>query len=510
MKQKLFLFLFLILIVVTLIGLNAASYVQKQKTPDSELFPNRSTYNVGATGTQALYSLLSETGRKVVRWQEPPSALLTAKKSKPAVFVMIGPLRREFTGDEKDDLLKWVSSGGRLVLIDREPPEGLLTTTGNWQIKFDSSSPYKHLSVDPSDQNQMTADTPVIKPVQPTVFTHSINAVQPSRLAASIKFERFDDENDTGQGSGTGSGTEDEPPPPSKRVSPRSSEDIDDEEDKEYDFFHPEPSSTGTPVVAESKTRDRGTPQSSTPMHRVETIAGDSSQSLTESAPVAHFASDSKNLLVDVPYGEGKIVFLADPFMVSNGGINLVDNAQLAINILAAGSLPIAFDEYHHGYGANYNKFLEFFEGTPVVAIFLQCVTLVGFIFFSQSRRFARAVPDLEPDRLSKLEYVSAMAELQQRTHSFDLAIENIYAEFRRRVARLLGADNYTARYDELAKLIAERTGLDAAHVADMLFKCEEIIRGEPTNKHEVLELAGELRALEEKLGLTRNPKAKL
>src|SRR5580765_4065725 len=134
MKQKLLIFLFLILMAALLVGLNAASYTQKQKTPDSESAPNRSTFNNGATGTQAFYSLLSETGRKVVRWQESPAALVTAKANKPAVFVVTGKLRREFTSPETDDLLRWVSEGGRLVIIDREPPEALVTTTANWKL----------------------------------------------------------------------------------------------------------------------------------------------------------------------------------------------------------------------------------------------------------------------------------------------------------------------------------------------------------------------------------------
>lgn len=513
MKQKLFLFLFLIVIIVTLIGLNAASYVQKEKTPDSEFSPNRSTYNAGATGTQALYSLLSETGRKVVRWQEPPAGLLTGK-NKPSVFVIIGSLRREFTETEAETLLRWVSNGGRLVLIDREPPQGLVTTTANWQIKFDSSSPFKFLSVDPSDVNQMTADTPAIKPVQPTVFTHSINAVQPSRLAASIQFVRVDDYDDrqTDQGSGSRTGTS--PPPFSKQVRKQSEprptfDEYEDVSESEF-FSDPEPSTeinSNDPKIKESKLYTFPSP---TPNKQFAVTGSDDVDSPRQSAPVAHFASESRNLLVEAPFGEGKIVFLADPFIVSNGGIGLVDNAQLAINILAAVDSTMAFDEYHQGYGANTNKFLEFFSGTPIVAIFLQGIVIVGFIFFSQSRRFARAVPTPEPDRLSKLEYVSAMAELQERTRSFDLAIENIYTEFRRRVSRLLGADNYAVRYDELAKLIAERTGLNAARVADTLFKCEEIIRGEPTNKREVLELSGELRILEENLGLTRSRKGKV
>src|SRR5882757_11338421 len=96
MKQKLFIFLFLILLVGVLVGLNAASYVQKQKTLDSEMAHNRSTFHLGATGTNALYALLSETGRKVMRWQDAPAGL-AARKTSPAVFVVIGPVRRDFT-----------------------------------------------------------------------------------------------------------------------------------------------------------------------------------------------------------------------------------------------------------------------------------------------------------------------------------------------------------------------------------------------------------------------------
>ena len=181
MKQKLFIFIFLILLVAVLVGLNAASYTQKEKTPDSELMPNRSTLNPGATGTQAFYSLLSETGRKVVRWQESPAALLTARTNAPSVFVVTGTLRREFTPPEIDELLRWVSAGGRLVLIDRDPPEGLTTTTANWRISFNSPDKPAIFSVDPSDQKQMTAGTAAIKAVQPSQFLRKTSMLSSRR-----------------------------------------------------------------------------------------------------------------------------------------------------------------------------------------------------------------------------------------------------------------------------------------------------------------------------------------
>jgi hypothetical protein len=145
-----------------------------------------------------------------------------------------------------------------------------------------------------------------------------------------------------------------------------------------------------------------------------------------------------------------------------------------------------------------------------VIAIFLQAAVLVGLVFFSQSRRFARPVPEPEPDRLSKLEYVAAMAELQNRTKAYDLAIENIYNEFRRRVTRYLGLDNFTAKSTDIARLISERSGLNEGEIDTTIFKCEEIIRGEPTDKREVVHLAESLRSIEQKLGLTRAAKMRI
>lgn len=437
--------MFLILLVALLAGLNAASYVQKEKTPDNEFAPNRSTFNSGATGTQAFYTLLFETGRKVTRWQEPPAALLTAKANKPTVFVVTGSLRRPFSAGETGELLRWVSDGGRLIVIDRDPLEELVTTTANWKLSLKASDQAVDIfAVDPADQKQMIGDLAAVKPVQPTLFTKNINAVQPSRFAASVGFERFGESNE------------------------------------------------GDP-----STKTHG-------------ISASTIKSPSQTAPMVHFASGDRNLVVDAPYGNGKIVFLADPYIISNGGIALVDNAQMAINLVVAGDGIVAFDEYHQGYGTDNNRFLQFFAGTPVVAIFLQAVILVGFIFYSQSRRFARAVPEPEPDRLSKLEYVAAMAELQQRTRAFDLAIENIYTDFRRRVARLLGLDGFTAKSGEIATAITERTGLDRSKTEETLFKCEDIIRGEPTNKREVVTLIAALRELETKLGIKRAVKTKI
>jgi hypothetical protein len=220
--------------------------------------------------------------------------------------------------------------------------------------------------------------------------------------------------------------------------------------------------------------------------------------------PVVHVSQNGRNYVAELPYGGGRIIFVSDPYVVSNAGISLADNATLGSDLVATRDGTIAFDEFHQGYSSDSNRFLQFFAGTPVVAIFLQALVLVGFVFYSRSRRFARPLPAPEPDRLSKLEYVTAMAELQQRTRAWDLAMENIYTDFRRRAARLFGLDVGDATSDVLAKRIAERMDLDSASVRETLFQCEEIIRGERTNKSEMVRLADSIRRIEQKLNLRR------
>lgn len=473
MKQKLALLIGVLLLFIVLAGLNAANYTQKEKTPDTEINPNRSTYNSGATGTQAYYALLAETGRNVTRWQEPPSALLTARR-KPAVFVVTGAVRRPFTDLEVEHLLRWVSEGGRLVLIDRMPAKALVATTGNWNLSLAGDVHGDVMFVDPTDQKQMIEGAAAVKPVQPTVITQSINAAQPSRFAASIRFEPIAVGEETQMRAQVESGLA---PPPAAVSTPS----IDNKNGVVYGI------PTRTPL-----------PETYDPPPDVEPVETDALN-----GPVVHLATGDKNLVVEAPYGSGRILLLADPYIISNGGIGLVDNAQLGINLVSVANGQVAFDEFHQGYGSDNNRFLQFFEGTPVVGIFLQLILLVGLLFFSQSRRFARAVPEPEPDRLSKLEYVAAMAELQNRTQAWDLGVENIYTEFRRRAGRAVGVDN-TATARELAARIAERTATDAAAIERTLFMCEEIIRGEPTNKSEVLRLTGELRQIEDKLGISR------
>src|SRR5215213_5182926 len=218
-------------------------------------------------------------------------------------------------------------------------------------------------------------------------------------------------------------------------------------------------------------------------------------------APIVHIADRNGALLVDYAYGMGRVVVLSDPYLVTNGGIRLNDNLQLAINTLAAGEGLIAFDEYHQGKGITQNAFASYFAGTPVLALGGQIVLLVLLILWTNARRFGRPLPLPHVDRRSSLEFVASMAELQERSRAYDLAIENIYMRTRRILVRYAGMD-YKSSRSEIAARVASRSSLDARKLEILMRQCEEAINGEQINWRQSIDLVRRLREVEKELGV--------
>jgi Domain of unknown function (DUF4350) len=218
-------------------------------------------------------------------------------------------------------------------------------------------------------------------------------------------------------------------------------------------------------------------------------------------APVVHIADDKGALLIDYTYGSGSIILLSDPYIVSNSGIKLNDNLQLALNILTARDGLIAFDEYHQGKGPIKNSFAGYFAGTPVLLIAGQVGLIVLLVLWTRGYRFGRPLPLAQVDRRSSLEFVASMAELQQRARAFDLAIENIYTRTRRVLARHAGVD-YNSSRSEIASRIALRGTIDANRLETLMRECEEVINGRPCTWRESIDLVRRLREVERDLGL--------
>ncbi|HEV2859734.1 MAG TPA: DUF4350 domain-containing protein [Pyrinomonadaceae bacterium] len=460
MKGRLAIFLTVVVMVFVLVALNAASYVRVESEREFEMAPDRSTLNTGPTGTRAFYDYLKETGRDVSRWGQPFRQLNERGRERPQTLVVVGPTRVPFGEDEAPALLQWLREGGRLVVISREPGPELMPSYGGWRVsarQAEAPGP----DVRPDDVETMTRGVPLLAPSQPTPLVRDVAQVTRSRFAARLQVIREPESAVAVTGIGAG-------PPPSIVA--------DDD---------------NVPPPAPKPTAGIDYDRSATP-----------AEPPPSPAPVEHIYEGGTHpgaLLVDYVYGRGRVVVLGDPYVVSNAGINRADNLLLAANVVGDG--PVAFDEYHHGYGTTGNKLFAYFAGTPVIWMFGQAAVVVLAVVWTRGRRFARPLPSPRPDRRSKLEFVASMAELQQRARAYDLAIENVYTRTRRALARYGGLPA-TATIEQIAERVAARSGRNSSRLSALMRECEDAVAGSPLSARRALSLARELRTVERDLGI--------
>jgi uncharacterized protein DUF4350 len=442
MRRRLGIVVTIVVAIGILVAINSLAYVGEEERTESEITPNRSSYHAGATGTRALYDFLGESGYKVMRWREAPEKLLGTVGEQVKTFVIVGDTRVEIEEDEAESLLLWVEQGGRLVIIDRRPEHYLLPPSNDWRVTTEYLQ-FPTFEADPANSQQMTEGVKPLQPVQPSFLTRDVETVMPSRFFAAIKFSASD---------------------------------------KDKSQKAQQPDTEATPSLSPDKNSSDTAPPMSP-------------------APVAHLTSAASTLLIDYPHGQGRIVLLSDPFIVANGGIGLKDNLQLAINLVSTADGMIAFDEFHQGRGITRNAFASYFAGTPVLAICGQLALLILVVLWTRGRRFARPLPLPRVDRRSSLEFVASMAELQQRSKAFDLAIENVYSRTRRILARYAGVD-YNSPRSEIAARVASRSSLDAHQLETLMRQSEEAINSGAISERQSIHLVRRLREIESALGL--------
>ena len=486
MRQRLTVILTFVVIIGLLVVINTISHVQEEPEHDLEFAPNRSTYHSGPTGTRALHDFLNESGYRVMRWREPVAQLMSRSGRMVTTLVVVGETRLPFEQEDINTLRGWVATGGRLVIVDRTPDRRLLPDLG-WTLRvLDGQLP--NIDTNPADVDQMTEKVTELKPIQPTLFTSNVESVMPSRFASRFVVKPEPTPTPTPV---TVIGQTDQRPShifemPSPTPTPDESEDVlgtfEEEEQTE-----PPPAEASSPPVAIA---DDGDDEEEEDYH-------------VNVAPIAHIGDSAGALLVDYAYGSGHIILLSDPYLIANGGIRLKDNLTLATNVLGGSPTTglIAFDEYHQGRGISRNAFASYFAGTAVLPIAGQLVLLVLVVLWTNGRRFARPLPLAQVDRRSSLEFVASMAELQERSRAYDLAIENIYTRIRRVLARHAGVD-YNSSRSEIAERIAERSTIDRNELETLMRQCEEAINGEPITSRQSVHLVRRLREIERDLGL--------
>jgi len=220
-------------------------------------------------------------------------------------------------------------------------------------------------------------------------------------------------------------------------------------------------------------------------------------------AATYHVGDDQAAVVADAQVGKGRVVVLTDPFIVANNGISQSDNVILALNLFVERPTgKIAFDEYHHGYGARTTGqgLMSYFRGTPVPWMFAQVALIVALVVYSNGRRFGRPVPLKRERRTTNLEFVSSMANITRLAQATDLAMANIYAEFRKRLCKFSGVPSKIEN-GKLAAATARRAKTDERELSALLARCEEISAGDQVGESELLKLVTRIRELESQIG---------
>jgi hypothetical protein len=219
---------------------------------------------------------------------------------------------------------------------------------------------------------------------------------------------------------------------------------------------------------------------------------------------IYHMGDDRGAVLADSKAGTGRVVLLTDPFIVANNGIAEGDNVVLALNLFAERNMDgrIAFDEYHHGYGAaSSGGVMSYFEGTPVPWMLWQAGLIALLVVYTYGRRFARPLPLVRERRTTNLEFVSSMANITRLARATDLAMKSVYSEFHKRLCRYSGLPpkTETAR---LAAAVARRAKIDEVELRRLLTRCEEVAGGRAASDAELLQLVSRVREVESQLKL--------
>lgn len=427
----------IIIVIAALIGLSAAGNIEFDPPFENEFEPNRSTYNSGQTGTRALYQLLEESGTPVTRWRRHYSSLVV--EAKDSILVIIGPFLsgQKISDEEAIALRNWISTGGRALIISRSP----IDQFGDPAIRV---KPPVNLPAWDATPEQFIYEQSDRLIMQPTELTRKVRGLALSDFASRMS------------------------------------------------FHHP----AGTDRT--NKTDETGSAEApADPGIMIEKDEDDSLASLD--APVIHLGDKDGAALADFRYGEGRVIFLSDPFVVANNGIARGGNLTLALNILrsmGASERRILFDEFHHGYQDEGNPLINYFRGTPMPWLLLQGICLSLLIIYTYGRRFARPLPLPQIDRHSPLEFVGSMANLQQAARARELALENIYPRFKGRLCRRLGLSSRASMDEIIASARRRRFPISEIELRQTLSDAEMTLAGEPIDDARLLTLVSRMRRI--------------
>ena len=203
-------------------------------------------------------------------------------------------------------------------------------------------------------------------------------------------------------------------------------------------------------------------------------------------------------LAVEIPVGQGRIVALADPTMVSNRALREADNAVWLVTLAGGwGNGKVLVDEYHHGFGQQRSAaaLTWAFLKTPWGWVVLQLAVAGLLHVFGYRRRFGRISEPLAPQRSSPLELVEARGGVFQTAAAQGLATELIVQNLSQDLAKAYGKSVDISGLSHRLAAMDQSNG-SAERLATLRALSGKAARGETLSDQEFVEvgrIAGEI-----------------
>jgi hypothetical protein len=190
---------------------------------------------------------------------------------------------------------------------------------------------------------------------------------------------------------------------------------------------------------------------------------------------------------VAVSHGEGRVLIVPDPSVLTHRGLLRDDNATFLYNLAAldAEEGRVYFDEYHHGIrsGAGFWSYLRYHSQDWIV---LQLLLVGGMVWWTFGRRLGPAQPMPIIKRADGVDYASSVARIYEKADARPLVAGSVARHFVAAVTARLRLRRGTAPA-EILKTWRKRHGEKSASVLARLLPAAIELRKSPPPKSDPL-----------------------
>jgi len=138
-------------------------------------------------------------------------------------------------------------------------------------------------------------------------------------------------------------------------------------------------------------------------------------------------------------WGQGRILVVADPSLLTLPGLRRGDNVIFAVNVARAHSVDhrIYFDEYHHGLrsGGGFWGYLRYHDEQWTIGAVMLVAAVAGW---AVAIRLGRPIPMATESRADAVDYASAVARIYERAGARHLLAQILARDFQGFLARNL------------------------------------------------------------------------